>query len=60
MRALFFDAGSELSGDLMSCELLAVLDWVDAFAGVARRGAFAMLDGIDALARRRSGRRKSD
>ena len=43
----------------MSGELLAVLDGVDARAALTR-GAFAMLDGIDALARRRSGRREGD
>jgi hypothetical protein len=49
-----------MSGDLIVRDLLAMLYRVDAFAVLARRGAFAMLDGIDTLARRRSGRQKGD
>ena len=37
-----------LKSDLLLRELLAVLDGVDAFAGLTR-GAFTMLDRVDAL-----------
>jgi hypothetical protein len=43
-------AQAYLKLDLTARELLAVLDGVDAFTGLTR-GAFTMLDGIDALTR---------
>lgn len=46
-------AQAYLKSDLIVRELLAMLDGVDAFAGLIR-GAFTMLDRIDAFARIRT------